>query len=60
MTQELNEALADKSFAEKQKMLKGVPGIESEIISAKSWDSDAILDRSKRLAKKAYDDVWVF
>lgn len=60
VTQELNEALADKSFAEKQKMLKGVPGIESEIISAKSWDSDAILDRSKRLAKKAYDDVWVF
>lgn len=58
VTQALNDALADKSFAEKQNALKSQPGVDSEILSASKWGRDEIVERTKRLAKRAYEDVW--
>jgi hypothetical protein len=60
VTEELNQQLEDKSFGEKRKILAGVDGIEPEIVSAKAWGAVEILDRSKRMAKSAYEDVWAF
>lgn len=60
VTQKLNDDLADKPFAEKQKVLKGQPGVGAEILSAKKWEDDEIVQRTKALAKRAYDDVWTF
>lgn len=58
ITEKLNDNLADKPFAEKRKILRAVPGVESEILAAKDWASPEILARSKRMAKRAYNDVW--
>ncbi len=60
VTQDLNDTLADKGFSDKQKILSGVEGVEGEILGASRWDSKAIMERSRRLAKRAYDDVWNF
>jgi Protein of unknown function DUF262/Protein of unknown function (DUF1524) len=60
ITQKLNDDLADKPFSEKQKVLKDQPGVDAEILSAKKWGGDEIVQRTKRLAKRAYDDVWTF
>jgi hypothetical protein len=60
VTQELNDALGDKSFAEKQKLLRGKPGVDAEIVSTATWERDEIVARTKRLAKRAYEDVWSF
>lgn len=60
VTQELNNDLADKSFADKQQVLNGQPGVEAEILSASKWERDDIVERTKRLAKRAYEDVWAF
>lgn len=60
VTQKLNVDLADKPFAEKQKVLKGQPGVDAEILSAKKWEGDEIVQRTERLAKRAYDDDWTF
>lgn len=60
VTEELNNELEDASFAEKKKLLKTVPGIESEIAGASAWGSSEILDRSKRMAKLAYEETWKF
>lgn len=61
VTEALNAELEDKAFAEKQKVLKkAVPGLESELLHAKSWGSAQIEARSKRLAKRAYEEVWTF
>jgi hypothetical protein len=60
VTQKLNEDLADKSFGEKQTALKGQPGVDSEILSADQWERDEIVSRTKRLARRAYNDVWTF
>jgi hypothetical protein len=55
-----NEELEDKSFSEKQKILKKLKGTESNIVKAKGFGSVEILERSKRLAQRAYDEVWAF
>lgn len=60
LTQDLNDQLADKTFPDKQKILKKIDGVEEEIVNASAWDAEAILDRSKRLAKKAYEQAWSF
>jgi hypothetical protein len=57
-TENLNAALADKPFTEKKRALKNVPGVEPEILAAGSWGATEILNRSKRLARRAYDEVW--
>lgn len=58
VTEALNDELADKPFADKKKILRKESGIESEILTAKTWSSERIMDRSKLLAKRAYEDVW--
>jgi hypothetical protein len=60
VSEELNKELGDRSFAEKQKVLKGVPGVEREILDAKTWKADEIIERSKRLARRAFEEVWLF
>jgi len=60
VTQELNDELADKSFVEKQKVLKGQPGVDAEILSASKWEHDEIVARTSRLAKRAYEEIWKF
>ena len=60
VTQALNDELADKSFAEKKKVLKGHPGVDPEILRASKWEHDEIVARTKRLAKRAYEEVWIF
>lgn len=59
VTEDINAKLGDEAFAEKRKVLRKVSGMEDEVISSKSWGTTEILDRSKRLAKRAYDEVWV-
>lgn len=60
VTQKLNDELADNSFVEKQKVLKGQPGVDAEILSAKKWEREEIVARTQALAKRAYEDVWAF
>jgi Protein of unknown function DUF262/Protein of unknown function (DUF1524) len=59
VTQELNDELADKSFADKKKVLKDQPGVDAEILSASKWEREEIVARTKRLAKRAYEEVWI-
>ncbi len=60
VTQSLNQQLDDKPFSAKQQILAGKHGVEPEILDASSWAAKAIHDRTKRLAKRAYDRVWGF
>jgi hypothetical protein len=60
VTEPLNQLLGDKSFSDKQEVLKSVTGVESEILTSPSWGKPQIQARSKRLAKRAYEDVWAF
>ena len=60
VTQELNDELADNSFAEKKKVLNGRPGVDAEILRASKWEHDEIVARTMRLAKRAYEEVWAF
>jgi Protein of unknown function DUF262/Protein of unknown function (DUF1524) len=60
VTEKLNDQLEDKAFGEKRKVLAKLSGIEPEIVRVKSWGSGEIIARSKRMAKRAYDDVWDF
>jgi hypothetical protein len=60
VTEKINDELADESFVDKRKVLQGISGVEPEILAAKTWGPDEILERSKRLAKRAYEDVWTF
>jgi hypothetical protein len=60
VTESLNDKLEDKSFVDKQKILKSVSGVEPELLTARSWNSRSITERSKRLAKRAFEDVWAF
>lgn len=55
-----NEELEDKSFSEKQKILKKLKATESDIVKVKEFGSVEILERSRRLAQRAYDEVWAF
>ena len=58
VTEKLNDRLADKTFTEKSKILRPVSGVEPEILAATNWGATKIMDRSKRMAKRAYKDVW--
>lgn len=58
VTEDLNAKLGDKPFGDKQKALRQGQGVEPGILTAKSWGSKQIIDRSKRLARRAYDEVW--
>jgi hypothetical protein len=60
VTEALNQVLADQSFSQKQKALKEQPGVDAEILSAKKWKSDEIIERTQRLATRGYEDVWAF
>jgi hypothetical protein len=41
-------------------VLKGQPGVDAEILSASKWERDEIVARTKRLARRAYEEVWTF
>ena len=60
VSEALNAELEDKSFPEKQKILKKLANSEADIVKAKDFGSAEILARSKRLAERAYHDVWDF
>jgi uncharacterized protein with ParB-like and HNH nuclease domain len=60
VTEGLNKQLDDKPFSMKQQVLKGKQGVDEEILQATSWTKKAIEDRTKRLAKRAYEEVWQF
>jgi hypothetical protein len=59
VTQALNHELADKSFPTKQQILRSkraLPG--DDFLVAVQWGSAEIVERTKKLAKRAYEDVW--
>jgi hypothetical protein len=60
VTEELNKQLDDMTFSAKQQVLKAKQGVEEEILKATSWTKTTIEDRTKRLAKRAYKEVWRF
>jgi hypothetical protein len=62
VTQNLNGLLSDDAFTAKRAALAKLPKghVEAEILAAAQWTTTEIEDRSKRLAKLAYDKVWSF
>lgn len=60
VTQGLNEELADKPFSVKQTILQDKSGAEAEVLSAKTWGARQIEEQTKRLARRAYENVWSF
>lgn len=59
VTNDLNEALADKSFATKQQILRtDHANVDADIVNASQWGSTEIVNRTKKLAKRAYEEVW--
>jgi uncharacterized protein with ParB-like and HNH nuclease domain len=59
VNQTLNNDLANKSFAEKVKMLKNARvWVDPVILKAKNWGPTEIASRTKLLAKDAYKNVW--
>ena len=61
ITSDLNEALADKSFATKQQILRADrANVDAEILNASQWGSTEIVKRTKKLAERAYEQVWSF
>jgi hypothetical protein len=60
VTEGLNKQLDDKPFSVKQQVLKGKQGVDEDILQATSWTKKAIENRTKRLAKRAYEEVWQF
>lgn len=58
--EQLNGKLADKSFPQKQALLKKASGIwvDKRITGAKKWGAKEIEARTVELAKLAYDKVW--
>lgn len=59
VTQDLNEALADKAFATKQQILRSDrANVDNEILNASQWGSTEIVRRTKKLARRAYEEVW--
>lgn len=60
VTNDLNEALADKSFATKQQILRANhANVDADIVNASRWGSTEIVKRTKKLAKRAYEEVWL-
>jgi hypothetical protein len=59
VTSDLNEALADKTFAAKQQILRADgANVDAAIVNAGQWGSTEIIDRTKKLAKRAYENIW--
>lgn len=60
VTEELNQQLADKSFAEKRVILRKQKSIwiPPEILAAKTWTDDDIATRTTELAELAYEEIW--
>jgi len=59
VNQELNNDLANKSFAEKVQLLKSANvWVDPVILKAKKWGPSEIETRTKLLAKEAYENVW--
>ncbi|MBZ5493529.1 MAG: DUF262 domain-containing HNH endonuclease family protein [Acidobacteriia bacterium] len=59
VNQALNNELANKSFSEKVNILKNANvWIDPVILKAKQWGGPEIAQRTKLLAKEAYDNVW--
>lgn len=60
VSEEVNGKLGEKSFAEKRNILS-VDGLNYDVggvLDRESWDHDAISDRTRMLAERAYDRVW--
>jgi hypothetical protein len=59
VNQSLNNELANKNFAEKVKVLKNANvWVDPVILKAKNWGATEIAERTKLLAKDAYENVW--
>ena len=59
VNQELNSQLDNRSFTKKLEILKASRvWIDKQISSSKDWGNEDIEDRSKNLAKLAYEKVW--
>jgi hypothetical protein len=58
VTKRLNEQLDDKPFTAKKKILLGKSVAESEILESGGWGATEIEARTRRLAKRAYEEVW--
>ena len=59
VNQDLNSQLSNKSFSKKIEILKSSRvWVDEQISSSKSWDGNEIEERSKNLAKLAYEKVW--
>jgi uncharacterized protein with ParB-like and HNH nuclease domain len=57
--QALNKKLANKSFADKKKILeKANIWVDPVILNAVSWGSAEIESRARSLASEAYDKIW--
>ena len=56
----LNQGLGSKSFSEKQKALRKqqLTWVDQEVLDAKEWNQEAIMKRTKAMARRAYDVVW--
>jgi hypothetical protein len=59
---DLNDELADKDFAEKQKILKAQVKVwvDETVLKASEWDEAAIDARARTIAKEAYAKVWAW
>ena len=59
ISQALNNELANKDFAEKVKILNSAKvWVDPVILNAKTWGPAEIEQRTKLLAKEAYEKVW--
>lgn len=60
VTEQLNGRLGDLPFSEKQEILRGQKDMEPEILQARNWGAREIEARTKRMARKSYNEVWKF
>jgi hypothetical protein len=61
VSEDLNQKLKDRKFAEKKTILQdaGVP-LDEQIAGAAKWDKEEIIGRSRYLAKLSHSQVWSF
>lgn len=59
LTKKDNSDLQDYSFGEKVKVLKKIKGsVPQDVIDAPDWTRERVQDRTKALAKTAYQEIW--
>jgi hypothetical protein len=59
VNQSLNNKLANKTFPEKVKILRGANvWVDPEILNSQNWGPAEIENRAKNLARQSYGDVW--